>query len=55
MIIFENDYSWEMLYDYERDLNEAINPDYNEKAPKEGEFKGIIRVTIEYIKEENKE
>ena len=53
MKIFEKDYNWEELYDFERDLTEALDPTFNDKAPTEGEFKGIIKVTVEYLEEED--
>ena len=47
-------YGWEGLYDMSRDLEEAVSCD-NAKfrkttgADKGGEFKGQIRITMEYI------
>jgi len=53
MEIFKKDYNWEELYDFERDLTECLDPDFNDKAPKDGEFKGSIKVTVEYLEEED--
>lgn len=47
-------YDWESLYDMSRDLEEAVSCD-NAKfrkttgADKGGEFKGQIRITMEFI------
>lgn len=47
-ILLEKDYSWEELCDLERDVYEAV--EYAEGIP--GEYEGVIRVTMEYIKDE---
>ena len=53
MIIFEKRYNGESLYDLERDISDAIDPDYNEivkKIPVDnyGFQGGIFKVTIEW-------
>jgi len=52
-IIFENDYhGFESISDIERDICEALNPNFNDKARDiPGEFSGTIRLTMEYIDE----
>jgi hypothetical protein len=45
-IVFERVYSEDSLCDIERDVLEAIQPDYNPKM--EGVYEGKFKVTIEW-------
>lgn len=56
-IIWQKDYEgFEDLSDYFRDTDEAVDPRFNPNmAEIPGEFQGTIRVTIEYIEEEENE
>lgn len=54
-IIWQKDYEgFESLYDYFRDTDEAMDARFNSNmAEIPGEFQGTMRVTIEYIEEED--
>ena len=58
MILFNQDYDDESLYDLERDVSEALCEEYNplvKQLPsrdKHGFRTGTYRVTIEYLREE---
>lgn len=54
-VIYKKEYhGFEDFSDYWRDMDEAVRPEFN-AAMKDipGEFQGTIRVTIEYVPEEN--
>lgn len=44
--LLDKTYDWESLYDLQRDVHEAIEDNVS------GEFKGTVKVTIEYTQEE---
>lgn len=52
-VIFQKKYGgFESLYDIERDISEAFNPDFNPAAKDiPGEFQGTVQVTITYTPE----
>lgn len=55
-IIFEQEYDDESLYDLGRDIEEAVNEDYNpeyKKIPRKGDDfrEGTFKVTIEWSNE----
>lgn len=57
MNIFRKEYSDESLYDLGQDVEEAINPEYNDlitKIPKDehGFMKGSFQVTIEWVQDD---
>jgi hypothetical protein len=53
-VIFKKEYhGYEELFDYFRDMDEAVRSDFNDKAEiLNGEFSGTVKVTIEYVKED---
>ena len=53
-IIWQKDYEgFESLYDYFRDTDEAMDARFNPNMIEiPGDFQGTMRVTIEYIEEE---
>lgn len=56
-IIWQKSYhGFEATSDLERDISESLNSDYNDKVKDiPGEFQGTLKVTIEYIPEEDEE
>lgn len=54
-VIFQKDFEgFESLQDWDRDMSESIQSDYNSDAKVlDGEFTGTLRVTIEYIPSED--
>lgn len=51
-IIFNETYNWESLCDLSRDIQECFDSRYNPLVKDlPGEFKGVIKVTLEYIPE----
>ena len=50
MIFFEKEYNgFEDIYDLERDIMEALDPSFNEKAKNiPDEFQGTIKVIMKY-------
>lgn len=54
-VIYQKEFvGWESLSDWDRDMSEAIQSDYNSDAGAlNGEFTGTVKVTIEYIPGEN--
>lgn len=52
ILIYENTYWWENLYDIERDVGEAFDQDLNPNMKTiDDEFNGVMKITIEYIDE----
>lgn len=54
-VIYEKEYhGFESLYDLGRDVYEAFDSRFNEKAKDiPGEFQGTVKVTIEYMESED--
>lgn len=51
--LFVKEYCWEDLYDLQRDMGEVLDERLNpEAADIPGEYTGVIKVTVEYIEEE---
>jgi hypothetical protein len=56
--LLQRDYDWESLYDLSQDIERAIDPANNTfcritECDEGGVFKGTIRVTLEFIPEDN--